>query len=73
MIHVSFQTLIWASLALVCGLLIALWLWSEWQQSARERAARKKLRRCPLCFFEFEPDLASPPPRPCPRCGALTD
>ena len=72
MIPVSFRTLLWVSLALLCGFVLFLWLWMEWRQSARERAARKKLRRCPLCFFEFQPDPTQHGKQPCPRCAAAT-
>jgi hypothetical protein len=72
MIPVSFRTLVWVGLSFICGGLLMLWLWTEWRQSVRERKARKKLRRCPLCFLDFEPDPAQGPPQACPRCGAPT-
>jgi hypothetical protein len=71
MIPVSLRTFLVVGLAIVCGLLLLLWIWIEWRQSARESRLRKSQRRCPLCFYEFRPPHPGQT-HPCPRCQAPT-
>jgi len=72
MIRVSITSMV---LVLVCtsaGIVVLLWLLSEWLRSRREASLRRRAKKCPLCFFEFL--TAAPLPQaPCPRCDAPTE
>lgn len=73
MIPVSLRTFLFVGLSIVCVLLLLIWLWIEARESTRDLRARKKLRRCSLCYYEFLPLDPNPgAPSTCPRCEAFT-
>ena len=71
MIRVSVTSLVVILASLTAGGVTLLWVWWEWSRHRRERVARKKVRQCGLCFFEFLPSTGEVLTN-CPRCGALT-
>lgn len=72
MIRVSLSLLVFIYLFVFLTVVFALWFWSGWIRSRRERSALRHRLRCKLCAFEFADNTATLLPR-CPRCGSLNE
>lgn len=72
MIRVSLSLLVFIYLFVFLTIVFALWFWSGWMRSRREKIALRHRLRCKLCAFEFEDSTGTLLPR-CPRCGSLNE
>ena len=67
MIQFSISNLILLYIAIGIGILLGLWLYSEWKRKRRDRRNRRFRVLCRICATEFEDQTDDPIPQ-CPHC-----